>query len=593
LKDDLLQVDSKVDTKASQADWKAVFSETGYELDEASQLAHLFPRPFLIITAAGFAVVLPFFLLGILAGHDFAFHMNSWMEVLAQWKQGIVYPRWAAFANHGYGEPRFIFYPPCSWLLGALLGIVLPWKLVPGAFVWLALTLSGCSMFYLARTWLKPRDAIFAAALYATNPYGLVIVYWRSDFAELLAGALLPLFLLFCLRAEEKGSRSLLFLSLIIAAAWLTNAPVAVIASYSLVVLLLVIAVIRRSLRVFLVGIAACGFGTALSAFYVLPAAYEQAWINIGEVLTKGLRPQDNFLFTSIGDSGHDAFNRLLTIVVISEAVTMIVALVFARSRQLRLGKDFLWVLLVWATVAVFLMLPVSAPLWTYLPKLQFLQFPWRWLLCLNVAFALFVTVAWQSSAGRFALYIAMVAMLLFAAWRIQRPWKDTGADIARMGDRQKSGQGYKGRPEYIPKGADSNHVDEGAKLLALEGNRVAQINVQKWDAESKVIAITASAPGHLVLRLFNYPAWKLEVNGHAVESETRAGTGQMLIPVQAGENAVRISFARTWDRTWGVIISAMSALVLFLTTGFPASRDKTSLIIGASRMPALQTKKL
>ena len=47
------------------------------------------------------------------------------------------------------------------------------------------------------------RDAIFAAVLYAVNPYHLVIVYWRSAFAELLASCLVPLLLL-C-RAEGRG----------------------------------------------------------------------------------------------------------------------------------------------------------------------------------------------------------------------------------------------------------------------------------------------------------------------------------------------------------------------------------------------------
>src|SRR3989442_11056821 len=132
---------------------------------------------------------MPFFLLGILAGHDFEFHITSWMEVLSQWKQGILYPRWAALAHYGYGEARFLFYPPASWMLGAALGTLLPWKAVPGAYVWLALTLSGCSMFLLARQWLDRRDAIFAAVLYAANPYYIVLFYLRSAVAALLARA--------------------------------------------------------------------------------------------------------------------------------------------------------------------------------------------------------------------------------------------------------------------------------------------------------------------------------------------------------------------------------------------------------------------
>jgi hypothetical protein len=35
-----------------------------------------------------------------------------------------------------------------------------------------------------------------------------------------------------------------------------------------------------------------------------------------------------------------------------------------------------------------------------------------------------------------------------------------------------------------------------------------------------------------------------------------------MLIPVQSGENRVQITFTRTWDRTLGGIVSAVTALL-------------------------------
>ena len=82
-----------------------------------------------VIGLTALSVVLPFLHYGIPSGHDFEFHMNSWIDVVDHWKQGIVYPHWAAMAHYGYGEARFIFYPPLSWTLGALLGLVLPWKL--------------------------------------------------------------------------------------------------------------------------------------------------------------------------------------------------------------------------------------------------------------------------------------------------------------------------------------------------------------------------------------------------------------------------------------------------------------------------------
>ena len=269
------------------------------------------------IAAAAFAVEIPFFFLGTPSGHDVEFHLYSWLEVLSQWKLGIIYPRWAAFANFAYGEPRFIFYPPASWTLGAALTAIFPWTLAASIYIWLALLAAGVSMFLLARQWLDRRDATFAAVLYAVNPYHLVIVYWRSALAELLASSLLPLLLLLLLRADEKGRRVTVYLSLLLASAWLINAPAAVMIHYSLALLMLVIAWQRRSPRVLLVGTSAVVLGAALAAVYLLPAVYEQKWVTIAQAVSAGSRPQDSFLFIHTTDADHDAFNHLISWVAV------------------------------------------------------------------------------------------------------------------------------------------------------------------------------------------------------------------------------------------------------------------------------------
>ena len=64
------------------------------------------------------------------------------------------------------------------------------------------------------------------------------------------------------------------------------------------------------------------------------------------------------------------------------------------------------------------------------------------------------------------------------------------------------------------------------------------------------------SGRANLLLRLFNYPAWQLEVNGRTVQAATREGTGQLLVPVEAGVNRVLITFTRTWDRIAGAWLS-------------------------------------
>src|SRR5262249_54437657 len=152
------------------------------------------------------------------------------------------------------------------------------------------------------------------------------------------------------------------------------------------------------------------------------------------------------------------------------------------------------------------------------LPELQFLQFPWRWLLCLNVVFAIFVSSAWPSKWVRTALYFAIVGILFCAAWRIQRPWKDTGTQIAEMAERLKTREGYKSRPEYLPITARSANIRTDMPGLSFLGEGKANVEMDK--AESKVIWVHASAPGSVLLRTFAYPAWMATINSVPTQLE-------------------------------------------------------------------------
>jgi hypothetical protein len=528
--------------------------------------------------AAASAVLAPFFFLGNPSGHDFEFHLNTWMEVLRQWKQGIAYPRWAALANWGYGDARFIFYPPVSWMAGAALGAILPWKAAPGAYLWLALTLSGCSMFLLARQWLNYRDAVFAAAVYAANPYYIVTVYWRSAFAELLAGALLPLLLLYTLRAEKEGTKVIVPLALILAGAWLTNVPAAVMLTYSLGLLFAILALQRRSFRVLRYGASAVLLGVALAAFYIFPAVYEQKWVNIAQVLSPGVRPLDNFLFAHTGDADHDEFNLLISLVASAEIFVFSASTFLSQkwqspSDEQRTNSRFRNALVVWTGAAALLMFRFTLRAWENLPALRFVQFPWRWLLCVNVALALLLAATRKRWPWRPLFWLAPFLVAAVAWPHVTRPsWQGT-ANIAAMLDHQRSGQGYEGVDEYVPADGDAYDIKQDAPLVALEDDHKASGTVQRWDAESRVLKIHADQPEMLVLRLFYYPAWRVAVNGRLTDAQADDTTGQMLIPIQAGENQIRITLARTWDRTAGGIVSLAALLALLL----PALRGTLS----------------
>jgi hypothetical protein len=515
--------------------------------------------PFLAIAVTAFAVEIPFFFLGTPSGHDVEFHLYSWLEVLGQWKHGIVFPRWASMANFGYGEPRFLFYPPASWTLGGVLAAIFPWTIAVSVYIWAALAAAGVSMFCVARRWFDRGAATMAAMVYVANPYHLVIVYWRSALAELLASCLIPLLLVLVLKVADEGWRALAPLSLVVAAAWLTNVPAAVMIHYSLALLLFLTAWQKRSARVLLVGLAAVVIGACLAAFYLLPAVYEQKWIDVAEAVSQGSRPQDNFLFVHTADADHNAFNRIVSWVAVFEVIVIFASAWVAKTWRTK--QRAVWTALAgWAVACSVLLFSVTAVLWRILPKLEFMQFPWRWLLCLSMIFSLFVVAALPRWWMRAAVTLLGVAVIIGVWHRIQAPWWDNAGDLHEMQDNMEDSIGYEGVEEYAPIGADLSAINKDVRNVTTVGPAHAAIRVSQWAAEAKSFTAEMSAADQLALKLFSYPAWRVEVNGRVVQTR-ESGAGQMLMPVEAGMNRVEMRFVRTWDRTLGGWISIVSVM--------------------------------
>jgi len=281
-------------------------------------------------------------------------------------------------------------------------------------------------------------------------------------------------------------------------------------------------------------------------------------------VLSPGVRPQDNFLFLNTDDPDHNRFNLMISMVASAEVILLAFAAFFSRPWRHRLPSAW-WTLLGWALLAALLTCSFTSSLWEHLPELRYLQLPWRWLLCLNAALTLLITMASRRRMVRVLVCIALFAVLAFDWHRVQPPWWEKAADISEMLGNQQNGAGYEGTDEYVPVGADPYELTRDAPRVALDqmADQSPQIRIQEWNAESKLFTADVSDSGQLVLRLLNYPAWRVEVNGKVVATDTREVTGQMLIPVQAGENRVRITFIRTRDRTVGAVISLVTALFL------------------------------
>jgi hypothetical protein len=524
-------------------------------------------------------IVIPFFFYGTASGHDFEFHAASWFDVASQWKQGILYPRWTAFTNHGFGEPRFIFYPPLSWMIGAALTLFLPDAAVPIVFIILLQTFAGLAAYVLLRNLAGRRAAILGAACYLFNPNALLMSYIRSDFAEQLGCAFFPLMLLAALRLADvlddpRGKKSSVVLFAVpFACAWLSNAPAGVIASYAMALFFAWAAFSQRSWQPLLRGIAGLALGLGLSAFYLLPAAYEQRWVNIGQALSSGLFPSQNFLFTETNDPEHTWFNWIASICAIT--LILILGLAALASRRFsaniaqRGNRNAPLALLVLGAAATVITLRVTLPLWTYLPKLRFVQFPWRWMSILALVAACFLAFAMERRRGWLWFVILLLLSIPLAHFQVQNTWWDSD-EMPTMRDAMENGSGFDGTDEYDPLGDD--HLDlpqnapETKTLPADSGDSgtaapEAKVQIQRWTTKEKIILVDSPTEARLALRLLNYPAFRVTVNGKLIAPERMDDVNQMVVPIQAGTSVIAVEFVRTRDRILGDAITTASVL--------------------------------
>jgi hypothetical protein len=533
--------------------------------------------PYILIPLVALLAIFPLITNGCSCGHDFDFHIVNWFEAAHQLAHGH-YPQWAATPAWNAGEPRFVFYPPLSWLIGALLGALMPWTWTPIAYTWLALAAAGLALYASARDLnASPNAALFAAVIYTVNPYTLFTAYERTAYAELLAAAWLPLLLAAILRDRPTVPR----IAVPVALLWLTNAPAAVMGCYALALVAIIRLVttpgspsfVKRKMgnekfQLATTTLTGTFLGLGLAAVYILPAAYERPWIQVKMAILPGLTFAENFLFHHTTDPDHDHVLRTASIVAVLTIALTAIAL-FAAIQKTTHRPRLLALAILTATIA-FLLTPPSASLWRHTPELSFLQFPWRLVAVIAAIFGLALAhlpaIANRRTLALLAfLFATAFTRPAFRAFQQLCYPEDTVAE--RLAVFHSDDPGTDPTDEYTPTRADNDTLahDNPPWWLADRANAPTPASASQQPGPApRSLDLNLDSPQTLVLNLRQYPAWQITVNGAPANLASRKD-GLIALQLPTGPTHIRIHWHNGADRIIAILISVLALALLLL----------------------------
>ncbi len=357
------------------------------------------------------------------------FRLNEYLECF---DRGDLPCRWSPALGKGYGYPLFNYYPPMIYVVPALIHL-LGFSLITSLnlFMFLTFILAAWGMYNLVKALTEREDLAFlASALYTLYPWHATNVFIRGVYGENLAWSLAPWIFLTIFLHISKGRRG--WLPPLFALTFLTH----IISSFLLVGLGIIWTVIltviyhKPLLRTLFRLAGAIVVGVGISAFFFIPAILEKGLVQ-SETMTQGYYAYSNHfvglkqLFCDytwvygasyFGTPPEEMGFMVGHIHELLLAIGLIFGwLYFKKSSAFKLALS----LLVLAVALLFMAHSKSTFIWSLLPPLAYVQFPWRFIGWAGLPLVLSISLTFSAlplKIFRALSWVAVVGLLIYSS---------------------------------------------------------------------------------------------------------------------------------------------------------------------------------
>lgn len=485
--------------------------------------------------------------------------------------------RWAPDMAWGYGQPLFNYYSAFPYYLGVFIRMVAPLSIIDTVKTLFALSLvtSGVGMYFLAKEFWGRWGGVAASVLYIYAPYHAVDIYVRGALSEAFALSILPfLFWSLYLLIKKPCFKKVIVCSFITFLLLTTHNVSNLMYTFFVAFWIIFWLIKFRNFKVipylFISGI----IGTFMSSFFLLPAVLEQNLIQADFLVTDYLDYHAHFaslrqlFFDRFWGNGPSVFG-------LKDEMSFQIgwphwwlgviagffALFWLKEKKCKLKAILLALLLVLSAWCAFLTHSRSTPIWETVPKMSFIQFPWRFLgltmFFLSLAGgAIFLK---RSKPAKFlTISIIVLVVLLNITYFIPInyfPW---------VRDQEKlTGEAYEIQQksailDYLPKTAfvaPKEKAYEIARVILGEGK------VENFTKSSNRFAFDLEVyrESKIEVPIMYFPNWMVLVDGQKVPLEISGDYGLIGFNVDPGKHIIQGRFLDTPIRSVGNMLSVFS----------------------------------
>lgn len=513
----------------------------------------------------------------LIATHDLWIHLHMMDQFDKGLRSGVLYPRWAAEINHGYGILSFLYYPPgIFYLSSATHAVVNDWHVSLFIITLLALFGSGLALYKLARTFYGPLASSIAALFYMFLPMHMLDLYWRGGLPQFIGYVFPPLTIYFAFKLVRKGAlRYYAAFAFCYGVHILTHFPIALMFSYALVFLAVVWAWKERNWRIAARFGLSMALGQVLSAIYWLPAAIEAKY---AYEYTTSLFPYHLSYITLVPVAGAGPaydFGQTLNYIFAFHALTLIVTILVLRklspkSEATDLSSREWSPRSIWMTMAIattFMTTSYSVYISKLLPKIEVAVPSWRWFAlagmftCLLIAAAIdklqqnnaySSRVIWACRAAIGA--VILTSLVLSIQKSVIRPLaNETYYPAATAYDVVES--------SWTPKAA-TYPQELPDTPLAMSDPPGAAIEISKWKPQQREIFVKADQTTLIRLKTYNFRGWTARLDGQIVPMlSDKDGIQQVEVP--PGAHTINATFESTAVHSAAAALSGIGLLAI------------------------------